>query len=151
VARRECRADLGRALCPSGGPPYYLFFSFIHLCIQCLGHFSPLPPSPCSLPSPLPLLPHYQAETIHIIFKQGRSTTPGEKGDTFLNSKLQRILEIKDLGVHEPDTCTPCGKVLLLPSQNHILSTADLFCCTYASVLDLVLSFFPHSSCRRNF
>jgi hypothetical protein len=29
------------------------FFSFIHMCIQCLGHFSPLPPTP-PLPTPPP-------------------------------------------------------------------------------------------------
>jgi hypothetical protein len=33
---------------------YLFFFSFIHMCIQCLGHFFPLPPSPS----------RYQAETI---------------------------------------------------------------------------------------
>jgi hypothetical protein len=37
-----------------------LFFSFIHMCIQCLGHFSPLPPTP----SLTPLTPCYPAETI---------------------------------------------------------------------------------------
>jgi hypothetical protein len=31
-------------------------FYFIHMCIQCLGHFSPLPPAP-SLTLPYPLLP----------------------------------------------------------------------------------------------
>jgi hypothetical protein len=38
----------------------FIFFSFIHMCIQCLGHFSPLSPAP-SLSSPPPC---YQAETI---------------------------------------------------------------------------------------
>jgi hypothetical protein len=32
---------------------YLFIFSFIHMCIQCLGHFSPLLP----LPPPLPTLP----------------------------------------------------------------------------------------------
>jgi hypothetical protein len=32
-----------------------LFFSFIHMCIQCLSHFSPLPPSPPPLLPPQPL------------------------------------------------------------------------------------------------
>jgi hypothetical protein len=31
------------------------FYSFIHMCIHCLGHFSPLPPT--SLSPSLPLLP----------------------------------------------------------------------------------------------
>jgi hypothetical protein len=49
-----------------GGQENY-FFSFIHMCIQCLGHFSSLPSAPSlSLPtlslSPLP--PHFQAETV---------------------------------------------------------------------------------------
>jgi hypothetical protein len=35
-------------------------FFIIHMCIQCLGHFSPLP---YALPCPLPL-PQYLAETI---------------------------------------------------------------------------------------
>jgi hypothetical protein len=43
-----------------------VFISFIHMCIQCLGLFSSLPPEPTLSPatslSPLP--PHYQAETI---------------------------------------------------------------------------------------
>jgi hypothetical protein len=30
----------------------YLFISSIHMCIHCLGHFSPLPPAPHSLPFP---------------------------------------------------------------------------------------------------
>jgi hypothetical protein len=36
-----------------------MLFSFIHLCIKCLGHFSPLPPglSLIPLPPPSPLLP----------------------------------------------------------------------------------------------
>jgi hypothetical protein len=35
-----------------------LFFSFIHMCIQCLGHFSLLPPHPPPLPlCPIPLPP----------------------------------------------------------------------------------------------
>jgi hypothetical protein len=34
----------------------FYFFSFIHMCIQCLGHFSPLPPAP-SLTSLLPPSP----------------------------------------------------------------------------------------------
>jgi hypothetical protein len=29
-------------------------FYFIHMCIQCLGHFSPLLPAPCLMPHPLP-------------------------------------------------------------------------------------------------
>jgi hypothetical protein len=33
--------------------------TFIHICIQCLGHFSPLPPT-----TSFPLTPLYQAETI---------------------------------------------------------------------------------------
>jgi hypothetical protein len=34
-------------------------FYFIHMCIQCLGHFSPLLPTPylTPLPPPYPLLP----------------------------------------------------------------------------------------------
>jgi hypothetical protein len=42
-------------------------FFFIHMCIQCLGHFSPFPPPP-PLPTPSPFLlpptPCYPAETI---------------------------------------------------------------------------------------
>jgi hypothetical protein len=33
-----------------------LFYSFIHMCVHCLGHFSPLPPAP-TLSSPTPSLP----------------------------------------------------------------------------------------------
>jgi hypothetical protein len=38
---------------------YVFYFSFIHMCIQCLSHFSPLPPPPPtpSLSPPTPLLP----------------------------------------------------------------------------------------------
>jgi hypothetical protein len=39
------------------------FFSFIHIYIQCLGHFSPLPSTSSLIPLP-PSIPHYQAETI---------------------------------------------------------------------------------------
>jgi hypothetical protein len=39
------------------------FFYYIHMCIQCLGHFSPLPPDP----SLTPLTPRYQAETILLL------------------------------------------------------------------------------------
>jgi hypothetical protein len=35
----------------------FYFFSFIHMCIQCLGHFSPLPPTPSLTRLPLPLPP----------------------------------------------------------------------------------------------
>jgi hypothetical protein len=42
------------------GFSFFFNFYFIHMCIQCLGHFSPLPPpppltSPNSLPPPHPL------------------------------------------------------------------------------------------------
>jgi hypothetical protein len=44
------------------------FFFFIHMCIQGLGHFSPLPPPPPLPPTPLspspPPPPQYPAETI---------------------------------------------------------------------------------------
>jgi hypothetical protein len=41
-----------------------LFFSFIHMCIQCLGHFSPLAPTPSFTPTPSPSPPHpcYQVQ-----------------------------------------------------------------------------------------
>jgi hypothetical protein len=39
------------------------FFSFIYMCIQCLGHYSPLPPYPLPPLSPS-LPPLYQAKTI---------------------------------------------------------------------------------------
>jgi hypothetical protein len=39
---------------------HLFYFNFIHMCIQCLGHFSPLPLAP---PLP-PLTPRYLAETI---------------------------------------------------------------------------------------
>jgi hypothetical protein len=35
-------------------------YSFIHMCIHCLGHFSPLPLPPPSPPHPL----HFQAEPV---------------------------------------------------------------------------------------
>jgi hypothetical protein len=36
----------------------FIFYSFIHMCIHCLGHFSPLPPAPPPpSPSHLPLMP----------------------------------------------------------------------------------------------
>jgi hypothetical protein len=38
----------------------YLFI-FILMCIQCLGHFSPLPPGPIPHPRSLP---HFQTETV---------------------------------------------------------------------------------------
>jgi hypothetical protein len=47
-------------------PPAFLalvllfFISFFHMCIQWLGHYSPLPPTP----SLMPPLPHFQAETV---------------------------------------------------------------------------------------
>jgi hypothetical protein len=41
------------------------FFIIIHICIQCLGHFSPLSHLLFPQPSPSPRLPlRYQAETI---------------------------------------------------------------------------------------
>jgi hypothetical protein len=47
---------------------FFFIISFIHMCIQCLGHFSFLLPSPRPLPFPCPLpfslTPCYQAETI---------------------------------------------------------------------------------------
>jgi hypothetical protein len=36
---------------------HHKVFFFIHMCIQCLGHFSPLPLHPPLLPCPLPLPP----------------------------------------------------------------------------------------------
>jgi hypothetical protein len=39
-------------------------YFFIHMCIQCLGHFCPLPPAPSITPYPPTLTPWYQAETI---------------------------------------------------------------------------------------
>jgi hypothetical protein len=45
---------------------FVLFISFIHMCIQYLGHFSPLPLPPLFPPAPYlsSTPPHYQAETI---------------------------------------------------------------------------------------
>jgi hypothetical protein len=34
--------------------PLYYYYSFIHMCIHCLSHFSLLPPLPPSPPHPLP-------------------------------------------------------------------------------------------------
>jgi hypothetical protein len=34
---------------------FYFLNSFIHMCIHCLGHFSPLPPPPSSSPHHLSL------------------------------------------------------------------------------------------------
>jgi hypothetical protein len=34
---------------------YYIFYSFIHMCIHCLGHFFPLFPAPFHSPHPLQL------------------------------------------------------------------------------------------------
>jgi hypothetical protein len=31
---------------------FFLNFSFIHMYLQCLGHFSPLPPAPSPTPQP---------------------------------------------------------------------------------------------------
>jgi hypothetical protein len=47
----------------------FIYFNsyFIHMCMQCLGHFSPLPHAPSLMPPPPPLSPltrRYQAETI---------------------------------------------------------------------------------------
>jgi hypothetical protein len=39
----------------------FFYYSFIHMCIHCLGHFYPLPTSPTL--SPL-TLPHFQAEPV---------------------------------------------------------------------------------------
>jgi hypothetical protein len=39
---------------------FIFYYSFIHRCVYCLGHFSPLPPSPTFSP----LLPHFQAEPV---------------------------------------------------------------------------------------
>jgi hypothetical protein len=44
----------GRAPLP---PRAFFFNSFIHMCINCLGHFSPLTPA-------FPLSPYLQAETV---------------------------------------------------------------------------------------
>jgi hypothetical protein len=38
---------------------FYYYYLFIHMCVHCLGHFSPLPHSPPSLS----LSPHFQPET----------------------------------------------------------------------------------------
>jgi hypothetical protein len=46
---------------------FFLFFiSFIHMCIQWLGHYSPLPPAPSFSPITSLLLPppHFQADTV---------------------------------------------------------------------------------------
>jgi hypothetical protein len=62
--RHNQEVEDGLHYCPQKnsheGMIVFFFFSFIHMCIQCLGHFSLLPPSP-SLPpipslSPLPSL-----------------------------------------------------------------------------------------------
>jgi hypothetical protein len=39
---------------------FFFNFYFIHMCIQCLGHFSPLPPTT----SLTPFTPHYPEDTI---------------------------------------------------------------------------------------
>jgi hypothetical protein len=43
-----------------------IFFSFIHMCIKCLGHFSPFTPLPSfdPVPSLSPKPPLFQAETV---------------------------------------------------------------------------------------
>jgi hypothetical protein len=46
---------------------FFLFYCFIHMCIQGLGHFSPLPPPPPLPPTPPPPSPppppQYPVET----------------------------------------------------------------------------------------
>jgi hypothetical protein len=39
---------------------FYFYYSFIHMCIHCLGHITPLPPSPILSPS----TSHFQAEPV---------------------------------------------------------------------------------------
>jgi hypothetical protein len=39
---------------------FSIFYSFIHMCISCLGHFSPLPTAPPSPTTPS----HFQAELV---------------------------------------------------------------------------------------
>jgi hypothetical protein len=42
---------------------FFLIYFFIHMCIQCLGHFSPLPPPPPLLPNPPPPSPAHPLDT----------------------------------------------------------------------------------------
>jgi hypothetical protein len=55
-----------RSFLPLSLTDKFFFFSFIHTCIQCLGHFSSLPPPPPS-PTPHPPSPHHP-------FAAGRKT-----------------------------------------------------------------------------
>jgi hypothetical protein len=63
---------------------FFIFFSFIHMCIQCLGHFSPLPPAPSlaypnlSLSHTIPSLP-------------GRNYFKVKKYKLQANSKLDKV------------------------------------------------------------
>jgi hypothetical protein len=42
---------------------FFLFYFIIHMCIQSLGHFSPLPPPPPLPPNPLPPSPRHPLNT----------------------------------------------------------------------------------------
>jgi hypothetical protein len=65
------------------------FFSFIHMCIQCLGHFSTLPPPP---PLPIPAPPSAQ-----FLFKR-RKVQRGSPADSSAHCHLQTGLVLHYTG-----------------------------------------------------
>jgi hypothetical protein len=46
----------------------FIYFFIIHMCIQGLGHFSPLPPPPPLPPTPSPSSPHHPLNTQQKLF-----------------------------------------------------------------------------------
>jgi hypothetical protein len=66
------------------------FYSFIHMCIHCLGHFSPCP-APPFFPPP----PHFHAEHVLplslILLK--RRHKDNKKGKAFLQVELRTAIQ----------------------------------------------------------
>jgi hypothetical protein len=66
--------------------------SFIHLCIHCLGNFSPLPPSPTLFP---PSPPHFQAEPVlpYLYFCQREDISNNKKDKAFLLVDIRAAIQ----------------------------------------------------------